>query len=148
MRTLAAVLFVGGILAVASFGTAQPPEGPKGGKNDKVKGDKGTNDNKGDKNNKGGFNKGPGQFGPPPLGQILPAPVQEQLKLTDAQKKDLDAMQKDVDAKLDKLLTDEQKKIFKQMKERGPGRGPGNFPGGPPQGPGGNPPPPPPPEGE
>ena len=55
----------------------------------------------------------------------MPTFVQEQLKLTDAQKKDLAAMQKDLDAKLDKLLTDEQKKAYKEMKERGPGRRPG-----------------------
>ena len=140
MRTLAAVLFVGGLLAVASFGTAQPPEGPKGGKNDKVKGEKGDKGDKGDKGakndkgDKGGPNKGPGAFGPPPLGQILPVFVQDQLKLTDAQKKELAAMQKDVDAKLEKLLTDDQKKAFKEMKERGPRPGPGGFPGGGPPG--------------
>ena len=139
MRTLAAVLFVGGLFAVASFGTAQPPEGPKGGKNDKVKGEKGD---KGGKNDKGFPGKGPGAFGPPPLGQILPVFVQDQLKLTDAQKKELEAMQKDLDAKLEKLLTEDQRKALKEMKERGPR--PGGFPGGPPPGPGGNPPPPPP----
>lgn len=82
----------------------------------------------------GGFG-GPG-FGPPPLGQIMPLFVQDQLRLTDAQKKELDALQKDVDAKIEKLLTDQQRKLFKEMKERGPGRGPGG-----PGGPGGNPPP-------
>jgi hypothetical protein len=101
----------------------------------------------------GGFPGGPGGpggfgFGPPPLGQIMPFFVQDQLKLTDAQKKDLEALQKDVDAKIEKLLTDDQKKVYKQMKERGPGGpgGPGSFPGGPPGGPGGFPPPPPPPQ--
>jgi hypothetical protein len=73
----------------------------------------------------GGF--GPGGFGPPPLGQILPGFVQNQLRLTDAQKKQLDELQKEVDAKVEKLLTDEQKKAYKEMKERGPG-GPGGFP--------------------
>ena len=56
-------------------------------------------------------------------GQILPPFLQEQLKLTDDQKKQLDALQKDLDAKLDKLLTDDQKKMLKEMRERGPGRG-------------------------
>ncbi len=55
-------------------------------------------------------------------GQILPPFLQEQLKLTDDQKKQLDALQKDLDAKLDKLLTDDQKKMLKEMRERGPGR--------------------------
>jgi Spy/CpxP family protein refolding chaperone len=130
MRALAAVLFVGSMLVVASFSSAQPPEGGKGEKN------KGEG-----KGGKGGF--GRGGFGPPPLGQVMPAFVQDQLKLTDAQKKDLDAIQKDVDAKIEKMLTDDQKKAFKEMKERGPGRGPGG-PGGPGGPPGGNPPPPPP----
>jgi Spy/CpxP family protein refolding chaperone len=69
----------------------------------------------------------------------MPVFVQEQLKLTDAQKKELEALQKDVDAKIDKLLTDDQKKTLKELKERGPGRGLGG-----PGGPGGFPPPPPP----
>ncbi|VTR91067.1 secreted protein : Uncharacterized protein OS=Singulisphaera acidiphila (strain ATCC BAA-1392 / DSM 18658 / VKM B-2454 / MOB10) GN=Sinac_2097 PE=4 SV=1: EF-hand_5: EF-hand_5 [Gemmata massiliana] len=108
----------------------------------------------------GGFGMG-GGFGPPALGQVMPVFLQDQLKLTDAQKKQLEAIQKDVDAKLEKLMTEEQRKTFKAMKERGPGGpggpggfpgGPGGFPGGPggpggfpggPGGPGGNPPPPP-----
>jgi Spy/CpxP family protein refolding chaperone len=79
---------------------------------------------------------GPGGFGPPPIGQIMPGFVQDQLKLTAAQKKDLEALQKDVDAQIEKLLTDDQKKAYKEMKERGPGPRPGGL--------GGNPPPPPP----
>jgi Spy/CpxP family protein refolding chaperone len=140
MRALAAMLFVGGLLAVASLGTAQPPEGgkegPKGGKGDKGPGGKGGRD----------FGKG-GRFGPPPIGQVLPPFVQDQLKLTDAQKKELESIQKDVDAKLNKLLTDDQKQMLKQMRERGPGGfgpkgpgGPGGFPGEK-GGKGGNPPP-------
>lgn len=152
MRTLAALLFVGGLLAVASLGTAQPPEGEKekGDKGDK--GDKGKGD-KGGKNGKGFPGGRQGGFGPPPIGQVLPPFVQTQLKLTDAQKKDLEALQKEVDTKLNQLLTDDQKKALKEMKERGPGRfGPGGPGGGRPggpggpggRGPGGNPPPPPP----
>jgi Spy/CpxP family protein refolding chaperone len=129
MRALAAVLFVGSMLVVASLSSAQPPEGGK---------EKGKGDGKG---GKGGFGPGGrGGFGPPPIGQIMPVFVQEQLKLTDAQKKDLEAMQKDVDAKIEKLLTDEQKKALKELKDRGPG-GPGGGPGRP-GGRGGNPPPP------
>jgi hypothetical protein len=81
---------------------------------------------------KGGFPGGPGGpggFGPPQPGQLMPPFVQEMLKLTDDQKKQLDAMQKDVDAKLEKLLTDDQRKQLKEMRERGPG---GFGPGGPP----------------
>lgn len=134
MRLLAAGLFVAGALATVSFSTAQPPGG-KGG-------EPGKGGQPGGKGGKGGFPGGPGGkggFGMPAPGQIMPAFLQERLKLTDAQKKDLDALQKDVDAKLDKLLTEEQKKTLKEMRERGPGRGPGG-----PGGPGGNPPPPPP----
>src|SRR4051794_6841422 len=66
---------------------------------------------------------GPGdRFRP---GQILPGFLQEQLKLTAEQKKELDALQKDVDAKmaeaharLDKILTAEQKKQLREMRER------------------------------
>jgi hypothetical protein len=83
----------------------------------------------------GGPPGGPGgRFGPPRPGQILPTFLQEALKLTASQKKQLDELQKDVDAKLAKILTDEQKT---QLKEMRPGRGPGG-----PGGPGGDGPPP------
>jgi Spy/CpxP family protein refolding chaperone len=135
MRAIAAALFVGGLLAVASLGSAQPPEGQKEGPKGKGPGGKGGF-------GKGGFGKGGGfgGFGGPAAGQILSPFVQDQLKLTDAQKKDLEAMQKDVDAKLDKILTEEQRAQLKQMKERR-GRGPGGFGPGGPGGRGGNPPP-------
>jgi Spy/CpxP family protein refolding chaperone len=68
---------------------------------------------------------GSGMF---PPGQILAAPVQEQLKLTADQKKQVEALQKDTDDKLAKILTDEQNKTLKEMRERF-GRPPG--PGGP-----------------
>jgi hypothetical protein len=80
--------------------------------------------------------RGPG--GPPQPGVVLPPRAVEQLQLTDEQKKQLDALQKDVDAKLAKILTEDQKKQLKEMRERGPGgRGPGGRgPGG--RGPGGD----------
>ena len=82
--------------------------------------------------------RGPGGFGGPPQpGQVLPAFLQEQLKLTAEQKKELEALQKDVETRLGKILTDDQKK---QLKEMGPGSGRGR-PGGPGgRGPGGPPP--------
>jgi Spy/CpxP family protein refolding chaperone len=72
----------------------------------------------------------PGGFGGPPAqpGQILPMSVRDRLKLTDDQKKEVDEFQKEADAKLDKVLTDEQKKQFKEPQ----GAGPGGF-GAPPQ---------------
>ena len=63
----------------------------------------------------------------------MPPFVQDQLRLTDEQKKQVADLQKDVDGKLDKILTAEQKKQLQEMRDRGPG-GPGGFgpPGGPP----------------
>src|SRR5262249_13988611 len=55
---------------------------------------------------------------------------------SDKQKKEMAEIQKDADAKLDKILNDEQKKSFKQMRD-GKGPGPGGF--GPPPGGGGGP---------
>jgi hypothetical protein len=90
----------------------------------------------------GGGPGGPGGRGPgglPPLGQVMPQFVQDDLKLSDDQKKQVAELQKEIDAKLDKTLTDEQKKQYKAMKEN-PGRGGpgGRGPGGP-GGPGGGP---------
>ncbi len=88
----------------------------------------------------GGFGGPPGGgFGMrfPQPGEILPAPLQELLQLTDAQKKQLAEFQKEVDAKLDKVLTADQKAQLKAFREGGPGGFPGGFgpPGG--GGPGG-----------
>ena len=60
--------------------------------------------------------------------------LRQRLGLTADQQKQVDALQKEVDAKLDKILTSEQKQQLKQMRERGPG---GFGPGGPPPGGGG-----------
>jgi Spy/CpxP family protein refolding chaperone len=74
--------------------------------------------------------------GLPQPGQLMSPTVQARLKLTAEQKKEVDELQKDADARLDKLLDEEQKKQFKEMRQ-GFGRGgPGGFAGGPPRGPG------------
>ncbi|MBA4186730.1 MAG: spore coat protein CotH [Planctomycetaceae bacterium] len=86
-----------------------------------------------------GFGGGPGGPGGgftmrlPPPGDVLPPPVQDMLQLTDDQKKQLATLQKEVDASLEKLLTTEQKKQLKEMRDRGPGGfgPPGGGPGGP-----------------
>jgi hypothetical protein len=91
-----------------------------------------------------GAGPGAGGFSPPPQpGQLMATTTQIRLKPTSEQKKQLSELQKAVDAKLEKLLTSDQKKQFQQMKKdfaRGgpPGFGPGG-PGGPPGagGPGG-----------
>jgi len=93
-----------------------------------------------------GFGGGPGggfAMRMPTPGEVLPPPFPDILRLTDDQKKKLAELQKETDAKLDKLLTGEQRAMVKQMKDRGP-TGPGGFgpPGGPPPGgPGFGPPP-------
>lgn len=148
MRLVALALFLGATFAVASLSNAQPPEGGKGGQPGKggepgkggfgkggFPGQPGGKGGEGQPGGKGGFPGQPGGkggfgggFGRMQPGQIMPVFLQEQLKLTDAQKKDIEALQKDVDAKLEKLLTEEQRKTLKELKERGPGAG---FPGGP-----------------
>ena len=89
-----------------------------------------------------------------PPGELMPPPIQDMLRLTGEQKKKLEELQKETDAKIEKMLTDEQKAQLKRLKEGGPGGpggfgppggGPGGFPGGPggsggfPGGPGGFP---------
>jgi len=85
----------------------------------------------------GGFGGGQGRgFGPPQPGTILPPFLQEELRLSEEQRKQLDELQKDVFAKLDKILTADQKKQMDEMRNRGPGGGgpraggPGGFGGG------------------
>ena len=95
--------------------TAQPPGGPGGGKDGKGEG-------------KGG---GRGGFGRPQVGQIMPTFIQDTLKLTDDQKKQVADLQKEVDTKLQSILTDDQKKQLKEISERGfGGRGGPGGPGG------------------
>jgi len=124
---MAAMLFLAGLLTVTSLSTAQPPGGGKGGQPGKGK----------------GFQKG--GFAMPQPGQILPGFIADRLKLTDDQKKQVESLQKDVDEKLAKILTEDQNKQLKEMKDRG-GRGfgrPGGGAGGKGGDKGGNPPPPP-----
>ncbi len=69
----------------------------------------------------------------PTPGEILPPMLQDMLQMTTEQKKKLEALQKKTDAELEGLMTEEQKKLFKELKERGnngfqngpPGVGPG-----------------------
>jgi len=82
--------------------------------------DKGAKDVKGAKDGKAGK-------GPPPrfeLGDVFPGPLLAELKLTPAQEKELDGIKKDLKAKLNKILTDDQKKVIENFRPRGPG-GPG-----------------------
>lgn len=111
----------------------EPPkkDGP-GGKGDPKAGQKG--DGKGRPGGPGGFGGGFGGPRPKP-GTVLASTVQDSLKLTADQKKEIEDLQKVVDEKLAKILTDEQKKQLKEMADRPMGGGFGR-PGGP-GGPGG-----------
>ncbi len=77
----------------------------------------------------GGFGPPGGGFvmRPPQPGEILPPPVRDMLNLTDEQRKRVAELQKEVDGKVEAILTAEQRKQLKDLKERGPDR----FPGGP-----------------
>jgi hypothetical protein len=57
---------------------------------------------------------------PPPLARVLDEPAADRLKLSDEQRKDLEAFQKQVDERLEKALTEEQRRML-----RDGGRGPG-----------------------
>jgi spore coat protein CotH len=87
----------------------------------------------------GGPGMGGGRmFAMPKPGEVLPSFLQDQLRLTDEQRKELANLQKETDEKLAKLLTDEQKKQMKEMQSnvfRGFGGPPGGGGGG--GGPGG-----------
>jgi hypothetical protein len=102
----------------------------------------------------GGGPRGGGPGGGPPRGgrggpmmgfrpgEVLPQMLQQRLNLSADQKTQLDALQKEVDARLEKILSVDQKQQLKDMRNRGPGA-PGGPGGGrrPPGGPGGGPPP-------
>src|SRR5262249_5204222 len=62
-------------------------------------------------------------FGTPP-GTVLSPRVQQDLKLTEEQKKKIEEIQKEVDARVQKVLTEEQNKQLKDLKNNA-GRGPG-----------------------
>jgi hypothetical protein len=74
---------------------------------------------------------------------VLPANVQDQLRLTPEQKKQVAELQKDVEGKLEKILTQDQRAQLKNLRDGtgpmpvdvvggfgGPGRGPGGPGGG------------------
>ena len=74
---------------------------------------------------KGGFGPGGpmpgGPGGPARPNQVLASFVQDMLGLSAEQKKDLAALQKTVDEKLEKILTDEQRKKLRERSAPGPG---------------------------
>jgi predicted esterase len=64
-------------------------------------------------------------FGPS-IGTVLSSRMQENLALSDEQKKQVEDLQKEVDASIQKILTEAQNRQWKDLKEN-PGRGPGGF---------------------
>jgi Spy/CpxP family protein refolding chaperone len=83
--------------------------------------------------------KGPGKKGPPGkrfiLGKLLPPHIHEGLELSAEQEKQLKALEAEVKAKLEKILTAEQRaQIEKLAKRRPPGPPPGDDEKGPPPG--------------
>ncbi len=101
-RAAGLALAVGLMVSLAASSAQQPPQEKKG-------------------PGKGGFGGGFGGFGRP--GQIMSTFLQDQLKLTDDQKKQVADLQKETDEKLDKILTEDQRKQLKEIRERGPGGG-------------------------
>ena len=82
----------------------------------------------------GGPPGGPGGFMMPRIGDVLPDFLQEMVSVTERTKRQLADVQKEVDAKLDRILTADQKAHLKRMREGGPVRiidGPGGPPPGP-----------------
>lgn len=69
----------------------------------------------------GGFG-GPGGMGMRPMpGEVLPAPLQNALRLNEGQRKKLADLQKEVDARLKEILDEEQNRQLKEIRDRVPG---------------------------
>jgi hypothetical protein len=132
VMVVAAIGWAAIIVSNAQPPEKQPPQGKRG-----EQGKRGGDNEKGGPGGPGGMRGGRGGF---EVGRLIPPPLREQLDLNDEQKQQLDALEKDVKEKLNKLLTEDQRKQLEAMRNRGPGGpgGPGGFGG--PGGPGGGPP--------
>src|SRR5579883_983415 len=106
------------VLSIAT-GVAQPPDGGRPGKRDR-------GDGKGPPGGPGG---GPPRF---ELGKVLPPFVREELDLTPDQEEQIAALEKEVKAKLEKILTAEQRRKIRSIRPPMP---PGADGDGPPDGP-------------
>jgi hypothetical protein len=109
------------VLAIATS-LAQPPDGGRPGK-------KGRGDGNGPPG--GGPGGGPPRF---ELGRVLPPFVREELDLTEEQDAQIAALEKQVKAKLEKILTAEQKKKIRTIRPPMPPGGGDGPPDGPPDG--------------
>lgn len=123
MRFYSKLLLVTGFLALASVGTAQPPAkerepGKEGRPGARPEGRPG--EGRPGEGRPGGQGFG-GRGGMMQPGQILPPFLVEQLKLTDDQKAELAKLQKETEEKINKMLTEDQRKQLKDMKDRAAG---------------------------
>ncbi len=138
VMAMAAIGWAAIIVSNAQPPEKQPPQGKRGGNEQGRRGgenEKGGPGGPGGFGGQGGMRGGRGGF---EIGKLIPPPLREQLDLNEEQKQQLDALEKDVKEKLNKLLTEDQRKQLEAMRNRGPG-GPGGFggpggPGGPPRG--------------
>jgi Spy/CpxP family protein refolding chaperone len=110
MQRIIALLFVTGLLAVfasASRAEQRPDSPPPGGQG--------------------------GEGGPPPGWHLLPRFIVEKLDLSDEQREQVKALEAETRAKLEKILTPEQKKILDEARppRRGDGQGGQGGRGGP-----------------
>lgn len=72
-----------------------------------------------------GFGGPPGGMRPPRPGEVMPPPLQDALRLTDEQRRKFAELQKEIDARVEELLTEEQRKQLKRIREGNPGGPPG-----------------------
>jgi hypothetical protein len=109
------------VLSIAT-GVAQPPDGGRPGKRDR-------GDGKGPPGGPGGPGGGPPRF---ELGKVLPPFVREELELSQDQEEQIAALEKQVKAKLEKILSAEQRRKIRSIRPPMP---PGADGDGPPDGP-------------
>jgi hypothetical protein len=113
-------LFLAGAVTLTAISqppdTKGPPKKDGKGKDGKFKGKDGP------------MSKGPRMQ----LGMVIPPHIRDELNLTPEQQKKLETIEADVRGKLNKLLTDEQKRIFENHRPPfGPPGGPGGTPDAP-----------------
>lgn len=117
-RATYGLLFLGAVVLVAAAtGVAQPPEG-RGGKRGRPGDDNGP----------------PGGARRFELGRVLPPFARDELDLTAEQEEKIAALEKEVKAKLERILTTEQRRKLRSIRPPMP---PGGTDGGPDGGPGG-----------